>query len=128
VICMPSSFSSNRSVRAFLSSVASLHRVWRRCLDAIVSGEAGYRGPVAPSRLSALLAVVVASGAKTGRSPDSQIEPRDVHRQPARRCTRIHRELLKLGIENQCSSGDGPYLKPAELAMHKPPVLLRAEI
>jgi hypothetical protein len=36
VICMPSSFSSSRSVRAFLSSVASLHRVWRRCLDAIV--------------------------------------------------------------------------------------------
>src|SRR5437763_6801 len=36
--------------------------VWPRCLNIIGVGEAGHRGPVAPTRLAALLALALKSG------------------------------------------------------------------
>jgi hypothetical protein len=62
-------------------------------------GEAGHRGPVAPRRLPALLALAFKSG-----RPSVDREVRDLIRQmnsanPFWGAPRIHGELLKLGIE-----------------------------
>ena len=59
-----------------VAAVSERHRV----------GETGHRGPVAPARVSALLALAVAVRAKIARSRNLQADPRDVHRQPALGC------------------------------------------
>jgi hypothetical protein len=61
--------------------------------------EVSHHGPVAPARLSALLALAVSAKAQSGRSRHSQTDPRDVLCQPALGCAAHPWRLLKLGIE-----------------------------
>ena len=63
------------------------------------NGEAGNRGPMVPSGLSALLELAVARRATTREQGNPQIDPPDVPCQPALGAPRIHGELLKLRIK-----------------------------
>jgi hypothetical protein len=62
-------------------------------------GEVSHRSPVAPPRLSALLAVAVAVRAKTGRHSIRKLIREMRNANPLWGAPRIHCELLKLGIE-----------------------------
>src|SRR5215471_14169378 len=105
-----------RPGRPRLCSIDRLLWVWLyRALAALSGchrvGEASHRGPVAPARLSALLALAVSARAQSGRSRHSQADPRDVLCQPALGCAAHTWRVAQARYRDQ--SGDGCQVHPA---------------
>ena len=62
-------------------------------------GETGHRGSMAPTRLSALLALALEIWTALSRARGARADPEDEQGHPLWGAPRIHGELLKLGIE-----------------------------